>query len=466
MPWDTPVDTAELLTTLRNTFVRYVILPDHAATAMALWTLHAWALDAAYVSPFLIFSSPEMRYGKSTALRVLYRVCPRTALASNISPAAVFRYVEAWHPTLLIDEAETFFTGNDEIRGILNSGHTRDTATVIRLVGDKHEPKEFSTWSAKSIAAIGKLSGTLRDRSIDVPMKRKKPGERVAKLRDRDTDTFLEIRRKARRWADDNIAKLEKAHPSIPEGLNDRASDNWEPLLAIADLADNEWPTLARNAAVKLSADCEADADANSNKLRLLADIRSMFDELAVDRLPSATLVHELTKDADGPWASFGRSGKPITQRQVATLLSDFTTASGAKIKPRNYRAEDKVRKGYAREDFVDAFERYLPAPLPALRLQSATSLQPNEINDLEGEPFATPDFGVADENALNALKSNECSGVADRTPSSIEETDRTCVQCRGPVDGKERQVADGQKTVWLHAECERFYRELERLSW
>jgi len=245
VPWDTPVDTAELLTTARNTFVRYVILPDHAATAMALWTLHAWALDAAYVSPFLIFSSPEMRYGKSTALRVLYRVCPRTALASNISPAAVFRYVEAWHPTLLIDEAETFVTGNDEIRGILNSGHTRDTATVIRLVGDKHEPKEFSTWSAKSIAAIGKLSGTLRDRSIDVPMKRKKPGERVAKLRDRDTDTFLEIRRKARRWADDNIAKLEKAHPSIPEGLNDRASDNWEPLLAIADLAGNEWPTLA-----------------------------------------------------------------------------------------------------------------------------------------------------------------------------------------------------------------------------
>ena len=33
---------------------------------MALWTLHAWALDAAYVSPFLMFSSPEMRCGNST----------------------------------------------------------------------------------------------------------------------------------------------------------------------------------------------------------------------------------------------------------------------------------------------------------------------------------------------------------------------------------------------------------------
>jgi hypothetical protein len=49
----------------------------------------------------------------------------RSALASNISPAAIFRYVEASHPTLLIDEAETFVTGNEEVRGILNSGLPR-----------------------------------------------------------------------------------------------------------------------------------------------------------------------------------------------------------------------------------------------------------------------------------------------------------------------------------------------------
>ena len=261
-PWDTAVDTGELLTTLRDMFLRYLIISHHATVAMALWTLHAWALAAAYVSPFLMFSSPEMRCGKSTGLRVLYRVCPRTALASNISPAATFRYIEAWHPTLLIDEAETFVIGNEEFRGILNSGHTRDTATIIRLVGEKHEPKEFSTWAPKAIASIGKLSGTLRDRSVILPMKRKKPGERVAKLRDRDTDAFLELRRKAKRCADDNVAELQKAQPLVPEELNDRAADNWEPLLAIADLVDNEWPTLARNAAMKLSADSVAEAEA------------------------------------------------------------------------------------------------------------------------------------------------------------------------------------------------------------
>jgi len=460
-PWDTVINTAELLAALRDTFMRYIIMPLHAAIAMALWTLHAWALDAAYVSPFLMFSSPEMRCGKSTALALLYRVGPRTALASNISPAAIFRYVEASHPTLLIDEAETFVTGNEEVRGILNSGHTRDTAIIIRLVGDNHEPKEFSTWSAKAIASIGKLSGTLRDRSIILPMKRKKPNERVAKLRGRDTDEFLELRRKARRWADDNVAALKEACPSIPEVLNDRAADNWEPLLAIADLAGNEWPRLARTAAVKLSADSEVGAE--SDKVRLLADIRAIFEELALDRLPSASLVAELVKDADGRWAAYGRNSKPITQRQVATLLSEFTTPSGAKIKPRNVRTDGKVPKGYAREDFADAFERYLsPSPLS----QSATPLQTNDISDLKEKSSATPDFFVADENEPNALKSNTCSGVADRDPPVGEEEGRTCAQCRGPVDGKERQVETGRKTVWLHPECERFHLEVETLPW
>jgi hypothetical protein len=464
-PWETAINTSELLTALRDTFLRYIILPVHAAIAMALWTLHAWALDAAYVSPFLMLTSPEMRCGKSTALSVLYWTGPRTALASNISPAAIFRYIEASHPTLLIDEAETFVTGNEEVRGILNSGHSRDTATIIRLVpaGDKYEPKEFSTWTAKAIASIGKLAGTLRDRSIILLMRRKKRSERVVKLRGRDTVEFLELRRKARRWADDNVDTLKEAHPAIPEELNDRATDNWEPLLAIADLAGNEWPILARTAEIKLSADSDAEVEADSNKVRLLAGIRAIFDELAVDRLPSAEVVAELAKDADGPWASYGRNSKSITQRQVATLLSDFTTASGTKIKPRNIRSDGKVVKGYFRDDFADAFERYLS---PSPPVQSATALQANDVSDLQEKSSATPDFIVADENVPNALKSNGCSGVADRDPSDGGEEDRVCAQCRGPVDGKERQVAIEDKTVWLHVECERFYVEAQTLPW
>ena len=207
--WEEPVSGAELLVDLREIFERYLILPEHGSVTMALWVMHAWTIDAAHVSPFLMFSSPEMRCGKSTAMALINRTAPRTAMASNISPAAIFRYIEAFRPTLLIDEADLFAVENDELRGILNSGHTRDTACVIRLTGDDHEPKDFSTWAPKAIASIGKLANTLRDRSIILSMQRKKAGERVAKLRAReDNGEFLIMRRKAKRWAADNIKTL------------------------------------------------------------------------------------------------------------------------------------------------------------------------------------------------------------------------------------------------------------------
>ena len=47
-----------------------------------------------------------------------------------------------------------------------------------------------------------------------------------------------------------------------------------------------------------------------------------------------------------------------------------------------------------------------------------------------------------------------------DRTADQPDDTptDRTCVQCNGAIDGKERLVAVSGKAVWLHPECERFW--------
>jgi hypothetical protein len=351
-PWDEAVNTAQLLADLLDTYLRHVVLPEHGDVAMALWTLHAWAVDAAYVSPFLMFSSPEMRCGKSTALALLNWTAPRTAMASNISPAATFRYIEAACPTLLIDEADTFVHDNEELRGILNSGHTRDTAHVIRLVGDAHEPKEFSTWAPKAVAAIGKLAATLRDRAVVIPMRRKKPTERVAKLRGREGESFMTLRRKAARWAADNIEALKAARPLVPEGLNDRAADNWEPLLAIADLAGGDWPSQARAAALKLSGDAEGDT--RSTREQLLADVRTVFVERSADRLPSAALVDALIRIEGHPWAEYGKAGKPLTQNQLARLLKPFA------IVPEVIRVGTETPRGYRLDQFTEAFERYL----------------------------------------------------------------------------------------------------------
>ena len=80
-------------------------------------------------------------------LIILLYLTPRSELASNISPSALFRYVEEIRPTLLIDEADSFVKDNEEMRGILNSGHTKAAAHVIRNVevSGEHKPRRFST---------------------------------------------------------------------------------------------------------------------------------------------------------------------------------------------------------------------------------------------------------------------------------------------------------------------------------
>ncbi len=132
-PYASPVNGAILLDRLVRLVRRYVVLPLEDARTVALWIVHAHAVDAADITPRLCITSPQKRCGKTRLIEIIGQTTPLALAASNISKAAVFRAIEAAHPTLLIDEADTFLTDNEELRGILNSGHSRGTAYVIRL---------------------------------------------------------------------------------------------------------------------------------------------------------------------------------------------------------------------------------------------------------------------------------------------------------------------------------------------
>ena len=182
-PWLEPVDGADLLNAICETAKSHLVLSDGAAEAIALWVLLAHAHDCFDVSPVLGITSPTPECGKTTVLTFLGAVVPRPLPAANITPAAVFRAVEKWSPTVLIDEADTFLRDNNELRGILNSGHQRRNAYVVRTVGEDHEPKRFRTWGPKAVALIGKLPATLSSRAIHIEMRRKTAAERVTPLR-------------------------------------------------------------------------------------------------------------------------------------------------------------------------------------------------------------------------------------------------------------------------------------------
>jgi putative DNA primase/helicase len=341
-----PVDGAALLNNLRQVFRRYIVLPKGADIALPLWVLHAWTVDAGDISPLMVLVSPTKRCGKTSVLIVLYFLTPRSELSSNITAPALFRYIEDVRPTLLIDEGDSFVKNNEELRGILNSGHTKAAAHVIRNVD--HKPRRFSTWAPKAIATIRTLADTLEDRAIVVRLQRKPPGATVERLPRRDNADFAALRSQAARWAADNFDKLADLDPKMPD-LNDRAADNWRPLLAIADLVGGTWPEEARRAACLLSGH-EQDG---AFDVELLRDIRSAFGDDDVIR--SSDLVAKLTADPERPWAEW-RHGRPLTQKQLAGLLAPFHIIS-LTVHPPGL----PDGKGYRRIDFEEAWAAYCP---------------------------------------------------------------------------------------------------------
>ena len=367
-PWLEAVDGSTLLDDLAQTYRRFVSLPDGAAEALALWIVFTYALDAFAVAPILALCSPLKRCGKTTTEDLTAALAKRPLAAANITAAALYRTVEQFAPTLIVDEADTFLLTNLALRGIINSGHTRATAFVIRTAG--HEPRLFSTWGARMIALIGRLPATLEDRAIVLPMRRRAPDETLDRIRRAEWRRQLEpLRRRAIRWVADHRAALRVADPVMPAELNDRQADNWRPLVAIADATGGAWAARARAAARTLSERVvEADLAA---PVQLLADLQNLFVTIPANKVATAAILRYLVTLEDRPWADYAQ-GLPLTPRQLARLLAGFN------IKARQIRQGRVTRKGYMRVDFTDTFRRYLPSETPK---------HPHGIADLASPP-------------------------------------------------------------------------------
>jgi hypothetical protein len=223
------------------------------------------------------------------------------------------------------------------------------------------------------------------------------------------------------------------------DGIEDRDADVWEALLAVADAVDGDWPKDARKAAVALVAAVK-EAEPSLN-IRLLADIKEMFANLS--DLSSKELLARLNALDEAPWGDL--KGKPLDERGLARRLRQFD------IKPKVIRIGGSTPRGYAKDDFFDAWKRYLPqqSATPAQRISpypqksatsttSATTLKNNGFFVADKSDVADTEHNVA---AVEAVAHFPGDG---RQP---------CAQCAAD-DGKQIQFND----VWLHKECKRFY--------
>ena len=207
--------------------------------AAALWIVLTYLHDAVDILPILLITSPLEDCGKSTLLKLVLYLSNRPIPASNISAAAIYRVIGDDHPTLVLDEADAFMQEDEAMRRVINSGHERPLAYVIRVVNDTGDTGQFSTWCPKAIARIGQPKRTILSRSIPIRLERKPKGMKTEKLKSGHKLEFEDLRRKISRLANDIRAQVQLFR-SQSDWLNNRAGDNWEPLFAIATAAGDE----------------------------------------------------------------------------------------------------------------------------------------------------------------------------------------------------------------------------------
>jgi hypothetical protein len=373
-------ELAVLLDDLDAFVRRFVILDEAQAAAVALWVAHAWAVDAANATPYLHVTSAEPESGKTRLLEVAHELVPKPLSTMNISDAALFRAIASKRPCLFLDEVDAVFnkhtqkTGaKDELRSLLNAGYRRGQV-VYRMGGGNHTTLEsFEVFCPKALAGLGGLPGTLVSRCVRVELKRRRRDEPVEDFI--PTDFLAEtaaLKTRLEELASGAVESLRGMSFIRVEGLRDRQNEVWRPLLAIAELAGPTWLTRGRRAAVALAAG--ETSDEPSLGLLLLTDIRAVFEQRQAERIATADLIRTLAGIDESPWGEWwidakteepNRSGS----RRLAQLLRPYG------IRPKVIRIGELTPRGYERDDFADAWERFLPPPRPDAT--SATSATP-----------------------------------------------------------------------------------------
>ncbi|MES2498889.1 MAG: DUF3631 domain-containing protein [Pseudomonadota bacterium] len=407
-PFHEQVDPSNLLNEISRMIRNYIVLEPEQADAVALWIVLTWVIPHIDLAPLAIINAPEKACGKTQLLTVIGYMSYRPLPASNASSSAIFRAVEKWSPTILVDEADTFFKDNAELQGMVNAGYLRG-GYVLRseAAGDSFEPRMFSVFSAKAIAGIAlekHLPDATMSRGIIFNLRRKMATESVSRLRHADRLLFGDITSKLARFAEDYGQRVKYARPSLPETLSDRDQDNWQPMLAIAACAGEEWLIRATNAAQALSIAGEQSVSMGN---QLLADIQYVFESKRIDKISTSDLIDALILDEEKPWATYNR-GKQFSPRQLAKLLSAYGISSKT-VRMGPY----STPKGFDTAQFNDVFARYLNSQpdVPQLGIES-----PDLNKDIASDVAAVsqPEFYVINDATPQRSYPVQNDSVAD----------------------------------------------------
>ncbi len=349
-PHPNAVTADELYNELYALTDNHMIMDEYLKVAFVLWVIFSYVVELSDFAPIAWITAPEKACGKTTLLGLFERVVNKPLAVSNISPAVMYRVIESYKPTLLVDEIDTFLNKNDEALGIINAGHSKTTSKVARFDHDEKRTRFFDTFGAKVFCGIGGMKGTFTSRAIKFELRRKTNQDKAIlgiNAQDLPTAKTELIKAKIARWVTDNKGAMMSAHVErLP--IADRDFDNWYILLQIAHALGVY--DVAKNACLSL---CQVEHEPSLNE-QLLMDIRDILGNR--ERISTTELLTALTDNEELQWATYNR-GQPLSQHQLSKRLSQFG------VKSKNARTGQAVIKHYFGNELRAVFNRYLPAP-------------------------------------------------------------------------------------------------------
>jgi hypothetical protein len=242
---------------------------------------------------------------------------------------------------------------------IINNGFhkNRGATRVGEPQNGKRSVESYDTYGPKIFCSLDSsvFSDATLSRTIVKQMEMMPKGERLPRVSMINPD---EIKSDIEKWGDERGEELKKKIeigelPNIMlQALSGRQIDVWEPMCQIASFANNEWQDRVLNAALHYSE--FNNQNTPSKNVMILETIRDCFNENNVDKLSSSEILEYINKKDEwknGAWEKFDF-------RKLAKLARDFGLAG-----PASFRSGTSTEKGYLRDNFMPAFDKYLLLP-------------------------------------------------------------------------------------------------------
>lgn len=341
--------TAYMLDEITRMLDKHIIFPsDEARDSVVLWIAHTYVFDTFSTTPRLSLRSKLPGSGKSMVLDMVGMLGYNTRKGLGLTPATMWRLLEHYKPTLILDEVDTVFGKNGsssahkDLRCVINGGHRR--GEVVPRCSGAEDVKDFNVFGPIAMGGLGRLPATIATRSVEIEMVPYKGGDR--KITEIDVDEMQDhvnrLKRLAESWSELGKKYLVKRPDAMP--VSARKADVWRPLVSIGDMAGDDWSDRARKASVVMTT--EADGKKTSANMQALIDMRRVMH--GQEHMSTAEALRGLVTMNDGVWAA-----DELDARALARYLSAFD------IRSVNIREDGKVFKGFRADQFAEAWDQF-----------------------------------------------------------------------------------------------------------